>query len=354
MLDDLILALQRLIDRLVRRLRLGPAPAPTRPRLLVVQIDGLSRVVLERGVRLRPRAVPRAPPQAPRLRARAHVGGPAHLDAGIPDGGDVRGASRHPGLPLLRSRMAGRHPLPARWARGARRGAPHRRPPGDPARRQRLRLRLHRGRREQPVQLHHVDAAHRPRVALRAVARGGRGVGDRQERGPHRGRAGPRPAPLRRGPRAAAARLALAHHQDRPVGVGARAVHARRLPGPLRGDARGVRELPRLRRGRARVRPAEPPRDGRAPARGWRHPPDRPRDPPRARVPVRPLRARRPRAGALPPVPRRHRRPAARALGRSTSSSRRPRPPRPRRAARAWSRASGAAAARRAGSSSAS
>ena len=50
MLDDLILALQRLIDRLVRRLRLGPAPAPTRPRLLVVQIDGLSRVVLERAL----------------------------------------------------------------------------------------------------------------------------------------------------------------------------------------------------------------------------------------------------------------------------------------------------------------
>ena len=47
MLDDLILSLQRLIDRLVRRLRLGPAPAPTRPRLLVVQIDGLPRAVLE-------------------------------------------------------------------------------------------------------------------------------------------------------------------------------------------------------------------------------------------------------------------------------------------------------------------
>ena len=69
MLDDLILALQRLIDRLVRRLRLGPAPAPTRPRLLVVQIDGLSRVALERRARLRPRAVPRAPAQAPRLPA---------------------------------------------------------------------------------------------------------------------------------------------------------------------------------------------------------------------------------------------------------------------------------------------
>jgi hypothetical protein len=50
MLDDLILGLQRLIDRLVRRLRLGPRPAPTRPRLLVVQIDGLSRVVLARAL----------------------------------------------------------------------------------------------------------------------------------------------------------------------------------------------------------------------------------------------------------------------------------------------------------------
>jgi hypothetical protein len=48
--DDLVLLLQRWLDRLVRRLRLGRAPTPGRRRLLVVQIDGLSRSVLERGL----------------------------------------------------------------------------------------------------------------------------------------------------------------------------------------------------------------------------------------------------------------------------------------------------------------
>src|SRR5256712_5643958 len=46
-LDDLVLGLQRALDRLVRRLRLGPPPVPGRRRLLIVQIDGLSRTVLE-------------------------------------------------------------------------------------------------------------------------------------------------------------------------------------------------------------------------------------------------------------------------------------------------------------------
>ncbi len=49
-LDDLVLSLQRWLDRLVRRLRLGRAPVPGRRRLLVVQIDGLSRAVLERAL----------------------------------------------------------------------------------------------------------------------------------------------------------------------------------------------------------------------------------------------------------------------------------------------------------------
>jgi len=44
-LDDLVLGLQRAFDRLVRRLRLGPPPAPGRRRLLIVQIDGLSRAM---------------------------------------------------------------------------------------------------------------------------------------------------------------------------------------------------------------------------------------------------------------------------------------------------------------------
>jgi len=50
-LDDLVLGVQRLVDRLIRRLRLGPAPAGAgRRRLLIVQIDGLSRDVLERAL----------------------------------------------------------------------------------------------------------------------------------------------------------------------------------------------------------------------------------------------------------------------------------------------------------------
>src|SRR3989441_454040 len=46
-LDDLVLGLQRFVDRLIRRARRGCAPTAARRRLLVVQIDGLSRGVLE-------------------------------------------------------------------------------------------------------------------------------------------------------------------------------------------------------------------------------------------------------------------------------------------------------------------
>ena len=49
-LDDHVLLLQRWLDRLVRRCRLGRAPVSGRRRLLVVQIDGLSRAVLERAL----------------------------------------------------------------------------------------------------------------------------------------------------------------------------------------------------------------------------------------------------------------------------------------------------------------
>jgi len=49
-LDDLVLVLQHAIDRLVRRFRRGASPMPTHRRLLVVLIDGLSRVVLEQGL----------------------------------------------------------------------------------------------------------------------------------------------------------------------------------------------------------------------------------------------------------------------------------------------------------------
>lgn len=49
-LDDAVLRLQHLVDRLVRRCRLGPPPPPGARRLLIVQIDGLSRAVLEQGL----------------------------------------------------------------------------------------------------------------------------------------------------------------------------------------------------------------------------------------------------------------------------------------------------------------
>jgi hypothetical protein len=45
--DDLVLSLQHVLDRLLRRLRLGRAPVRGRRRLLIVQIDGLSRSVLD-------------------------------------------------------------------------------------------------------------------------------------------------------------------------------------------------------------------------------------------------------------------------------------------------------------------
>jgi hypothetical protein len=48
--DDLVLAAQSFVDRLVRWLRIGPAPARTERRLLIVQIDGLSRAVLEQAL----------------------------------------------------------------------------------------------------------------------------------------------------------------------------------------------------------------------------------------------------------------------------------------------------------------
>ena len=48
--DDLALTAQRTIDRLIRRLRRGGPPVPTHRRFLIVQIDGLSRVVLQQGL----------------------------------------------------------------------------------------------------------------------------------------------------------------------------------------------------------------------------------------------------------------------------------------------------------------
>src|ERR671936_2978567 len=49
-LDERVLQLQRLVDRFVRRLRVGPAPPAGRRRFLIIQIDGLARTVLERAL----------------------------------------------------------------------------------------------------------------------------------------------------------------------------------------------------------------------------------------------------------------------------------------------------------------
>lgn len=49
-LDDVVLGVQHLVDRLIRRARLGPPPTSGERRLLIVQIDGLSRAVLEQGL----------------------------------------------------------------------------------------------------------------------------------------------------------------------------------------------------------------------------------------------------------------------------------------------------------------
>jgi hypothetical protein len=46
-MDDVVLGVQHLVDRVIRRFRLGPAPSSQGRRLLIVQIDGLSRSVLD-------------------------------------------------------------------------------------------------------------------------------------------------------------------------------------------------------------------------------------------------------------------------------------------------------------------
>jgi hypothetical protein len=50
-LDDVALSLQALLDRFIRWIRLGAAPGRGGRRLLIVQIDGLPRSVLEQGLR---------------------------------------------------------------------------------------------------------------------------------------------------------------------------------------------------------------------------------------------------------------------------------------------------------------
>jgi type I phosphodiesterase/nucleotide pyrophosphatase len=65
-LDDVVLFVQNSFDRLVRWLRLGRAPASGRRRLLIIQIDGLARSVLEQAI------AERRMPSLARLLARGH------------------------------------------------------------------------------------------------------------------------------------------------------------------------------------------------------------------------------------------------------------------------------------------
>jgi len=49
-LDDVFLRLQRGLDRLVRRARVGTPPERTGRRFVVIQIDGLAATVLDRAL----------------------------------------------------------------------------------------------------------------------------------------------------------------------------------------------------------------------------------------------------------------------------------------------------------------
>src|SRR2546428_10848932 len=98
-LDDLALGLQRALDRLIRRLRVGAPPVPGRRRLLIVQIDGLSRAVLDEAL-----AGGGVPVLARLLRQRNYrmapmaVGGPASTPA-VPMAAVYGGRPGHPRLP---------------------------------------------------------------------------------------------------------------------------------------------------------------------------------------------------------------------------------------------------------------
>jgi hypothetical protein len=76
-LDDTILSLQTGLDRMIRRLRRGVPPAVTQRRFVIVQIDGLSRVVLDKAL-----AAGRMPFLRQLLRRRGHRVQP--MSVGLP------------------------------------------------------------------------------------------------------------------------------------------------------------------------------------------------------------------------------------------------------------------------------
>ncbi len=298
-LDDLALALQSRLDRLVRRLRLGRAPEAAQRRLLVVQIDGLSRAVLERALAHGHMPFLRRLLARPGFHLAPDVGRAAHLHAGVSDGRHVRRAAGHPGLPLSRQAAAYRRLFPAHGRRRGGGGAPDRRPPRHRDRRQRVRVRVHRRRGQQLADLHDAQAPLGSRAAA-GVRRGHRaGVGDRQERGDlgHGDRA--RAARPGRRPGGRTAGVEAAGAQDRRVGVDPRAVHAVGLARPLWRRAGHLRQLPRLRHLFPRLGTTEPARAAGAAVRRHLDPAALQCHAARARASLRPLRALRPRAGPL-------------------------------------------------------
>ena len=173
--DGLALSAQRAIDRLIRRLRRGAPPKPTHRRFLVVQIDGLSRAVLDEALasgrmpflascssgisyRLEPMAVG-LPTSTAAFQMAAMYGVRPDI----------------PGFHYYDRRASWRHPLPAAGARGVGRGQAGRRAAGHPARRQRLRLRASRGAPKTTSSASPASRARRARRAPRALGlrRGG-------------------------------------------------------------------------------------------------------------------------------------------------------------------------------------
>src|SRR2546429_195810 len=141
-LDDLALRLQRLLDRLVRRLHLGrpaaaAAPPPPGPRghaaFGVERPDRRPLALRARaGARRSHRAVPREASPAAWLAPDADERRPADLDAGLPDVGHVRRAAGHPRIPLPRQAPPERRLLPARARRPAGGGCAGTAPPPHP------------------------------------------------------------------------------------------------------------------------------------------------------------------------------------------------------------------------------
>ena len=312
-LDDLFLRAQAVIDRIIRRLRLGPPPVAGRRRLLIVQIDGLSRVVLEQalarghmpvlrrlvgrdGHRLSPMTVgiPTSTPafqmaamygvqpdipgfhyHDKRRRTDIHFPRAGHAAfveasqaanrAGILQGGSVYGCAFTGGAEhdffsfarLTRPRMPGLLRVLSAF-----------------------------------VLVGWVAAKCAALTATELVRTLGR---------------------IARRPRERAVGMAMVQEEDRRVGVDPPVVHVRGRPRRVRRRAGDLRQLPRSRRGGPRVRAPEPP-GLRGASRGRPiAPTDPPRAPPSARAPLRPLRSLGSRPGVLHALFRDGRRPAVRA-----------------------------------------